>query len=375
MHHPSIRRKCFTFPLLRCWAAAVLLSFAPAIALAGYLDENPDQVFGGVYDKLGISIPQAAARDPVVWSYLSELKREPCDQTSVNNLALALDRIGYRREAAEGLYNFVLACGEPVEALRRSVGIYLKLTDYQKAAEVANEYVRRVPQNSTAHYLRAIALQESGEVEKSLSDFSDSIELIGTDKTKLSSVVFTRMARAYATLGKFCEASTAILTWVAYDPVHRDNSQSQRLISDYDQKGNCKTTTDQVKQRYPIARRGAVITVKAEINGVKGNFVLDTGATYVTIKSTFNDKANIPAKDAREITLLTANGPAKGLLSHADKVVLGGLQATNVPIVVQKTDDRSYGIAIDGLLGMSFLSRFEVQISDAFVEVRTHGRK
>jgi aspartyl protease family protein len=40
----------------------------------------------------------------------------------------------------------------------------------------------------------------------------------------------------------------------------------------------------------------------------------------------------------------------------------------------QKTDDRSYGIAIDGLLGMSFLSRFEVQFSDAFVEVRTRGR-
>ena len=281
-------------------------------------------------------------------------------------MRIALDRIGYRREAAESLYNFVLACGEPVEALRRSVNIYLKLTDYPKAAEVANEYVRRLPQNSTAHYLRAMALQESGDVEKSLSDFSDTIELFGTDKTKISSVVFTRMARAYATLGKFCEASTAILTWVAYDPVHRDNSQSQRLIADYDQKGNCKATTDQVKQRYPIARRGAVITVKAEINGVKGNFVLDTGATYVTIKSTFNDKANVPVRDAREITLLTANGPAKGLLSHADKVALGGLQATNVPIVVQKTDERSYGVAIDGLLGMSFLSRFEVQLSDAF---------
>ena len=377
MHHPSIPRKCQTCQTFRQWPilVAVALMLLPAAALAGYLDENPDQVFSGVYDKLGVSVPQAAARDPVVWNYLSELKREPCDQTSINNLGIALDRIGYRREAAEGLYNFVLACGEPVEALRQSINIYLKLTDYARAAEVANEYVRRLPQNSTAHYLRAIALQESGEIAKSLSDFSDTIELFGTDKTKISSVVFTRMARAYATLGKFCEASTAILTWVAYDPVHRDNSQSQRLISDYDQKGNCKTTTEQVKQRYPIARRGAVITVKAEINGVKGNFLLDTGATYVTIKSTFNDNANVPVKDAREITMLTANGPAKGLLSHADKVVLGGLQATNVPIVVQNTDQRSYGAAIDGLLGMSFLSRFEVQLSDSFVEVRTRGRK
>lgn len=353
----------------------MVLLLAPAVAFAGYLDEDPDQVFAGVYDKLGVSIPRAAARDPVVWNYLSELKREPCDQTSINNLGIALERIGYRREAAEGLYDFVLVCGEPVEALRQSVNIYLKLTDYAKAAEVADAYVRRLPQNSTAHYLRAIALQESGEIAKSLSDFSDTIELFGTDKTKISSVVFTRMARAYAMLGKFCEASTAILTWVAYDPVHRDNSQSQRMIYDYDQKGNCKATTDRVKQRYPIARRGAVITVKAEINGVKGNFLLDTGATYVTIKSTFNDKVNIPVKDAREITMLTANGPAKGLLSHADKVVLGGLEATNVPIVVQDTDQRSYGMAIDGLLGMSFLSRFEVQLSDSFVEVRTRAKK
>jgi aspartyl protease family protein len=43
--------------------------------------------------------------------------------------------------------------------------------------------------------------------------------------------------------------------------------------------------------------------------------------------------------------------------------------------VVQKTDEKSYGVGIDGLLGMSFLSRFEVQLGRDFVEVRTrHGK-
>ena len=57
---------------------------------------------------------------------------------------------------------------------------------------------------------------------------------------------------------------------------------------------------------------------------------------------------------------MIANGPAKGLVSHADKVVLGGLEATNVPIVVQNTDQHSYGVAIGRLLGMIFCraSRF-----------------
>jgi predicted aspartyl protease len=73
--------------------------------------------------------------------------------------------------------------------------------------------------------------------------------------------------------------------------------------------------------------------------------------------------------------MLTANGPAKGHLTRADKMQLGALAAANVPVVVQKTDERSYGIGIDGLLGMSFLSRFEIQLTDAYVELKTRARK
>jgi len=348
----------------------------PAIdARAGYLDENPDQVFAEVYEQLGTKIPQAAARDPVVWTYLSELKRERCDQTSIKNLALALEKIGYRREAGESLYNFVMACGAPVNELHHAINIFLQLSDYSMAIEIADEYIKREPQNANAHYLRAMAFQESGENLKALTDYADSIELFGQDKSKISSVVFMKMARAYATLGRFCEASTPILTWVAYDPLHRDTSQTQRLIFEYNQKGNCAVTTEQAKQRYPLGKRGAVITVKAEINGIKGAFLLDTGATFVTVKSGFADKAGISTADSREITMLTANGPAKGHLTRADKVQLGALAAANVPVVVQKTDERSYGIGIDGLLGMSFLSRFEIQLTDAYVELKTRARK
>jgi hypothetical protein len=51
------------------------------------------------------------------------------------------------------------------------------------------------------------------------------------------------------------------------------------------------------------------------------------------------------------------------------------LQAANVPVAVQDVDEKSYGPGVDGLLGMSFQSRFEVQIADNFVEVRTPRQK
>ena len=77
----------------RCCTAALLLVAMSGMARAGYLDENPDEVFATVYERIG-PLPVPAARDPFVWLRLQELKREPCDQNSVSDLALMLDKLG-----------------------------------------------------------------------------------------------------------------------------------------------------------------------------------------------------------------------------------------------------------------------------------------
>jgi clan AA aspartic protease (TIGR02281 family) len=352
----------------------MLLLLAPQIAEAGYLDENPDEVFSGVYERLG-AMPLQAARDPDVWLRLQELKREPCDQKSIGDLALTLDKLGYRREAAVALYKFVQKCGEPLSALNRSVNIYLRLTDYDKAVEVADEYVRRAPSDHNAHYLRGVALEGAKDFRRALLDYSDTVELFGSDKRRIGSQVFTRMAGAYAALGQFCEAASPINLWVSFDPATRDTTQTQKMIADYEARGNCASTKLSGNERFPLRGQKNVVTVTAEINGVRGVFILDTGASYLAMKSAFANRAKIPYADADSVTLMTANGPARAKLSKASKVVLGKLEATNVPLVVQDVDDKSYGPGIDGLLGMSFLSRFDVQMAGGFIEVRTRGQK
>jgi len=107
---------------------------------------------------------------------------------------------------------------------------------------------------------------------------------------------------------------------------------------------------------------------------VRGLFILDTGASYLTVRSSFADRAKIPQTE-NEITLMTANGQAKAKLSKAGKVMLGKLEAVNVPVAIQKVDEKSYGAGVDGLLGMSFLSRFEVQMANGTIEVRTRRPK
>ena len=358
--------------MLKNYGLIALLVFAttPGIVKAGYLDENPEEVFAGVYERLG-ALPLRAARDPYVWLRLEELKREPCDQKSVGDLALMLDQLGFRREAANGLYNFVLNCGAPLSALNRSINIYLKLTDYAKAVEVADEFMRRAPSNREAHYLRGVALQGAGDFQRALADYADAIELFGADKKTISSTVFLRMAEAYAALHRFCEATAPINMWVSFDPASRDTGRTQKIIADYEAQGHCVSSTEFQKERYPLRGARNVVTVKADINGVRGLFILDTGASFVSVKSAFAERAKIPQTGTSEINLMTANGLAKGKLSKADKIQLGKLEAANVPIVIQNVDEKSYGVGVDGLLGMSFLSRFEIQMAGGFIEVHT----
>jgi clan AA aspartic protease (TIGR02281 family) len=359
---------------VRSCVLALLLAMASTATRAGYLDEDPNQVFSAVYERLG-ALPVAAARDPFVWLRLEELKREPCDQKSISDLALALDKLGYRREAADGLYKFVLSCGTPVSALHRAVDIYLKLTDYPRAVEVADEYVRRAPDDHDAHYLRGVALDGAGDSKRALADYSDAIELWGADKRGISSRVFLRMAHAYASLKRFCEATAPINMWVSLDPASRDTSQTQKIISEYEQQGDCAASKEARAERYPLRGQKNVVAVKAEINGVRGLFLLDTGASYVTMRPSFAERAKIAETDASEIRLATANGMVKAQLSKACRVTLGKLEANNVPVAIQTADEKSYGPGVDGLLGMSFLSRFEVQMTAGVIEIRTKQKK
>ena len=155
------------------------------------------------------------------------------------------------------------------------------------------------------------------------------------------------MAEAYAALNRPCEATAPINMWVALDPATRDTSRTQKIISDYEAKGNCISSKEFQKESYPLRGHKHVVTVKAEINGVRGLFILDTGASYLTLRSSFADRAKIPQSDT-EISMITANGPAKARLSKADKVMLGKLEATNVPVAVQRVDEKSYGVGVDG---------------------------
>jgi clan AA aspartic protease (TIGR02281 family) len=95
------------------------------------------------------------------------------------------------------------------------------------------------------------------------------------------------------------------------------------------------------------------------VNGIDGTFVVDTGASFVVLTADFAMRAKVDVF-RQSVPIDTANGRAESTLGRAATVRLGRrIEAGDVPILIQ---NRSLGRDVDGLLGMSFLSRFDLSI-------------
>ena len=96
--------------------------------------------------------------------------------------------------------------------------------------------------------------------------------------------------------------------------------------------------------------------VDGAVNGVPVRFVVDTGATLVSLPRQDAERLGIDYRSGRRGTSRTANGPAPVYLVKLDSVKVGGIELHSVDALVHE------GGGLDqALLGMSFLNRLEMQ--------------
>jgi aspartyl protease family protein len=99
--------------------------------------------------------------------------------------------------------------------------------------------------------------------------------------------------------------------------------------------------------------------------------MFDTGATFVSLKKSFATAAKIDIDEDSIVTLNTANGVTTGKRGRARNVQLKNLKAENVVVVVQNDDKLMAGDKLDGLLGMSLLSRFNITIGADSIRIKS----
>jgi predicted aspartyl protease len=97
--------------------------------------------------------------------------------------------------------------------------------------------------------------------------------------------------------------------------------------------------------------------------------ILDTGATFVSITSRFAVKARIVTESDNQVIMKTVGGKALADIGYANSISVGKAEAFGVATAVMRDDSDPFGLGVDGLLGMSFLSRFNVRLSATEVEM------
>ena len=101
--------------------------------------------------------------------------------------------------------------------------------------------------------------------------------------------------------------------------------------------------------------RGHFLTV-GSINGGSVHFLVDTGATLVTLPSAEAKRLGINYLQGQRGQMHTANGVTPTYRVKLDTVKIGDIEVNNVDAVVIQND--TMGVT---LLGMSFLNRMEMQ--------------
>ncbi len=343
---------------------ALSMSFLTVAAAA----QTPD-IVAETMKRLDMSMPRAAADVPAIKGPLLELSREACDRTAIINLGFALKKSSYKRDGAKALVAFSDQCNGDVPALRTAANIYLDISDYKQVIAVADEIIKTDRLSDNGFFLRAMAAERDGQFQRAVDDYATAIELF-KDKSRIASASYSGKARAHEKLGQFCDAALSIEAWVAANPQANDTVQAKTLIADYSAKGKCASGAA-MDDTFPVQRRGDVVLVDVTVNGVKGRFVFDTGATWVSMSRAFAEKAKVTIDENSAVTLSTANGFTDGKRGRARTMQLKSVKADDVPLIVQKDQKGNYGDGTDGLLGMSFLSRFNVTITPDKIRVQS----
>ena len=131
----------------------------------------------------------------------------------------------------------------------------------------------------------------------------------------------------------------------------RDNPNSQLSLAN---------ATDQVRL---IADQKGQYRAPGTINGYPVSFVVDTGATYVSLSDALANELSLPRQG--KSFAITANGRVPVDLTQLEEVSLGGLSMGNVPaMIVPELDSQIV------LLGMSFLKHLDLVQSDGKLELR-----
>jgi len=164
------------------------------------------------------------------------------------------------------------------------------------------------------------------------------------------------LAEAASRRGNFAGAAT----WL------RQAGRGERAAA-YEAFGNAQAyriTSAEKGARVPFVQTDPLPAVEMSVNGVRGLFLIDTGAAEIVLDPAFAEKADVAASGGGTGTF--AGGKTADITyARIAKIQLQSLDVADVPAVLLSTAgfaDAAKGKTVAGVIGTEFLSRFRATI-------------
>lgn len=338
-----------------------LITLLTLSALAGCDAPVPTEVKPAI-DAYHLSkVADSDLKKPEVYRSLIQLSEQTCNRDAMGVLSGNLDALGYHAEVGRILVQFVDQCGRADGFLSAAANNLIATGDFAQATSILDRLVKADPLSPQYYFDRGRANEGAERYDAALRDYMQVINL-EADHAAITSNLFIRAADIHARKGQYCDAIGMIRMWMSASPDRADNAQAKSMIDRYASKQSCPSSYASGHASFP-RRTGNTIQVRARINGTEGTFIVDTGASYVSLTSAFAQRAHVSIDHAQTIHVQTANGARDVKLTQAGNVSLTSVAASNVPVTVDDKNAHAFGTGIDGLLGQSFLSRFETRFT------------
>jgi hypothetical protein len=137
---------------------------------------------------------------------------------------------------------------------------------------------------------------------------------------------------------------------------------------------------NQNKIKIPFKLVNNLVIIPIEINGVRMNFLLDSGVVD-TVLFSLEDKAEVALFNTEKITLkgLGTDHAAEGLKSSGNNLTFSGLTLKNQTIIVILDEtfnfSSSLGVPVNGIIGYHFFNKNLVEINYQSKKVIVHNLK
>jgi clan AA aspartic protease (TIGR02281 family) len=277
------------------------------------------------------------------------LDKEPCDRQKILDLCESLLRDGEPRGCLTRSEAFFTRCGEFWRLRWLTYTSHQHLSEWDPAIADATRLVTEFPDDRDYLIWRGLAYADKGDTPHAIADYEQAIAI----EPRLADVPFN-LADAYRKLGRPCDGIFPLEQLSFYNP-DRDANARRRLRELYDDP-QCADRLGTGKATIRFGTGARRVTSKVTINQTKpAELVVDTGASTVMLGVRLATQLGLPFDHWPTQRATTAGGIRTIRIGYLDEVSVQGVSARHVEWAV--LDDLP---GVDGLLGLSFLARFEM---------------